>query len=127
MVLMDSWYFASRVIRFLENEGKSWISEAKSNRLIYMNDKWITLQEYSDSLDTEKMKCFTIGNEQCLITSMATKMKRIGDVRLVISGGRNSVKFFVTDMMAWKPKRIMEMNLRRWDIKTILTQSIIIG
>ena len=119
MVLMDSWYFASRMIGFLEHEGKSWISEAKSNRLIYVNEKWISLQEYSDSLNPEEMKCFTIGNEQYLTVSMATKMKRIGDVRVVISKGKDSVKFFVTDMIAWKPKRIMEMYLRRWDIEVM--------
>lgn len=96
MVLMDSWYFACRMFGFLEHGGKSWIMEAKNNRLFYMNDKWITLQEYSDSLDTEQMKCFTIGNKHYVITSIAAKMKRIGDVRALISRGRNSQKFFVT-------------------------------
>ena len=88
MVLMDSWYFASRMNRFLEHEGKSWISEAKSNRLIYVNERWFSLREYSDSLNPEEMKCFTIGNDQYLTMIIATKMKRISDVRVVISKGK---------------------------------------
>ena len=119
MVLFDSWYFASGLIGFLEKEGKDWISEAKSNRLILLDGKWIQLQEYAKSLDLREMKCYTIGGKQYFTKSIITKMKRIGDVRIVISRGIDSEKFFVTNRMDMKPKRIMEMYLRRWDIEVM--------
>ena len=41
------------------------------------------------------------------------------DVRIVVSRGIDSEKFFVTNRIDMKPKRIMEMYLRRWDIEVM--------
>ena len=41
-VVFDSWYFSSRLVRFLEREKKDWVTEAKSNRTILVNGSWMT-------------------------------------------------------------------------------------
>ena len=117
IALFDSWYFASKLTGFLESLGKDWISEAKSNRKILVDGKWIRIGEYEESLDIKSMKCYTIDGKQYFTKSIITRMKKIGEVRIVVSRGTEGKKFFVTNMVSWKPKRVMEMYLRRWDIE----------
>ena len=76
MVLFDSWYFASKLIKFLEHERKDWISEAKSDCLILVDGKWVQIQEYAESLDLREMKCYTIGGKQYFTKSIITRMNK---------------------------------------------------
>ena len=36
----------------------------------------------------------------------------------MVSRGQNAEKFFVTNRIDWKPKRVIDQYLRRWDIET---------
>ena len=117
-VVFDSWYFASGLVRFLEREERDWITEAKGNRLILVDGEWIRISDYARSLDPGRMKCITIGGKQYFTRSIITRMKKIGEVRIVVSRGIDSEKF-VTNRIDWKPKEIVEMYLRRWDIETM--------
>ena len=46
-----------------------------------------------------------------------TRIKKAGAVRIVVSHGIEGKKFFVTNIITWKPKPIMETYLWRWDIE----------
>ena len=119
IALFDSRYFAAKLTGFLESLGKHWISEAKSDRKILVNGKWISIGKYEESLDLRDMKCYAIGGKRYFTKSIVTRIRKVGDVRIVVSRGVEEKKFFVTNMITWKPKRIMEMYLRRWDIETM--------
>jgi hypothetical protein len=54
-VVFDSWYFATRLLDFLEKENRDWITEAKSNRKILINGSWIKLRDYAASLNIRTM------------------------------------------------------------------------
>ena len=45
--VFDSWYFASRLVRFLERENRDWVTEAKSNRKIFVDGKRTRLMDYA--------------------------------------------------------------------------------
>jgi hypothetical protein len=45
------------------------------------------------------MKCYTIGSRQYFTKSIMTKMKKIGEARIVVSRGTEGKKFFVTNMI----------------------------
>jgi hypothetical protein len=89
----DSWYFAAKLTRFLESLGKHWISQAKSDRKILVNG------EYEESLDLRDMKCYAISGKLYLTKSVVTRIRKVGDVRIVISRGVEGKKFFVTNMI----------------------------
>ncbi len=59
-VVFDSWYFASRLVRFLEKETKDWVTEAKSNRNIFVDGKWVRLKDYADSLNLRNMTAYSV-------------------------------------------------------------------
>ena len=116
-VVFDSRYFASRLIRFLERERKDWVTEAKSNRKIHLNDGWIRLRDYADSLDLRDMVSYSVDGKSYFMKSIITKMKGVGTVQVIVSRGLNSEKFFVTNRIDWKPKKVIDRYLRRWDIE----------
>ena len=116
-VVFDSWYFASRLVRFLERENKGWVTEAKNNRKIFVGEEWMRLKDYAASLNFRDMTACKVDENTYFMKSITTRMKNIGRVQVRVSRGQNAEKFFVTNMIEWKPKQIMEMYLRRWDIE----------
>ena len=115
MALFDSSYFAAKLTNFLESLGKSWILEAKSYRRILVIGKWLGIVEYKRSLSPGNMVCFTTGGKHYFTEIIVTTIKKIGGVRIVVSMGMEGKKFFVINLIRWKPKKIMETYLRRWD------------
>lgn len=116
-VVLDSWYFSSRLVRFLEREEKDWITEAKSNRKIFVDGEWMRLKDYAASLSLRNMAAYSIDDSTYFMTSITAEMKNVGKVQVIISIGRNSEKFFVASRIDWKPKKVIELYLRRWDIE----------
>ena len=77
----------------------------------------ISIEKYEESPDLRDMKCYTIGGKQYFTKSIVTRIKKVGSVRIVVSHGIEGKKFFVTNIITWKPKPIMETYLWRWDIE----------
>ena len=116
-VVFDSWYFSSSLLRFLERERKDWATEAKSNRTILVNRSWMKLEDYAASLNLSNMTAYSIDDSTYFMKAITTRMKNAGKVQVIISIGRNSEKFFVTISVERKPKKVMDLYLRRWDIE----------
>ena len=116
-VVFDSWYFSSRLIRFLEREKKDWVTEAKSNRTIMVSGSWMKLRDYAASLKLRNMTAYRIDDSTYLMKDINTGMKNAGKVQVIVSIGKNSEKSFVTNRIEWKPKKMIDLYLRRWDIE----------
>ncbi len=101
----------------MERERKDWITEAKSNRKILVNGSWIRLRDYEASLNLRNMTAYSIDGGTYLMKAITTGMKNVGKVQVIISIGKGSEKFFVTNRIDWKPKKVSELYLRRWDIE----------
>ena len=75
------------------------------------------LRDYAASLNLRNMTAYSIDDSTYFMKAMTTRMKNAGKVQVIISIGRNSEKFFVTSRIDWKPKKVMDLYLRRWDIE----------
>jgi len=82
-----------------------------------VDEKWIRLSDYAASLNIRDMTAYSIENSTHLMTSVITRMRNVGKVQVIISIGKNAEKFFVTNRIDWKPKKMIEQYLRRWDIE----------
>ena len=96
--------------------GKDYVSEAKSNRTVCIDGKWITLRDYAYTLDLKSMKSYTVNGKTYFMKAITTRMKNAGIVKVIVSRGINSLKFFVTNSSV-KVKTIIGKYLRRWDIE----------
>lgn len=118
-VVMDSWYFSNELVQYIESLGKSWVAETKLNRLIYVNDEWITIEELVAGIKIREMRSYKINGKTYLIGSYIVNMKGIGAVNLVISLGEGMTKVIVSNRLDWKAKKVIEKYLRRWDIEVM--------
>ena len=104
-VVFDFLYFASRLMRSLEREGKDGVTEAKSNHTILVNGSWMKLRDYAASLNLRNMMAYSIDDSTYFMKAITTRMKNVGRVQVAVSIGENAEKFFVTNRIDWKPKR----------------------
>ena len=102
---------------FLEREKKDWITEAKINCTILVNGSWMKLRDYAASLKLRNMTAYRIDDSTYLMKDINTGMKNAGKVQVIVSIGKNSEKSFVTNRIEWKPKKMIDLYLRRWDIE----------
>ena len=98
-------------------EKKDWLTGAKSNRKVLVNGSWMKLRDYAASLSLRNMTAYSIDDSTYFMTSITAEMKNAGKVHVIISIGKNSEKFFVTISVERKPKKVIELYLRRWDVE----------
>lgn len=87
-VIIDSWYVCNDIIKLCLKKGLTLIGNIKSNRLIQFEENgWIKLSKYYKSI-SRKRKDFTtliINDATCKIHSKIVKLKKVGEVKLIIS------------------------------------------
>ena len=119
-VTMDCWYFCKDMTAHIEGLGKSWIAEAKSNRLVWYNGKWRSLLYFANEMIGKyNFKVANIGDESKYYMKVFTvKMKEIGTVRLLVSLNKHgNFKFYVSNRLDWKELSMMKHDYPRWDIE----------
>ena len=45
-VAADRWYFCVTIIKYLAYLGKKWVFASKSNRIIFVDNRWMSLKEF---------------------------------------------------------------------------------
>ena len=118
-VTFDCWYFCKTLTDHIESLGKNWVGQVKSNRQIWVDDEWISVKKYADSIFPDKcFKTARIGDDTYLVKAVTVEMKNMGLVRLLISySERGNFKFFATNRVGWNEARILKIYCRRWDIE----------
>jgi len=131
-VLFDGWYLNNDLIDFIEENHKTWISRMKSNRLIRVKGKNISVSEYRDSL-TEKdftesaikdrkfrfhSKCFPVkslnNNKTRLVFVQEYDWKKKTWTKIVI---------IATNQITWHSNKIIKSYLLRWSIEVFFRDS----
>ena len=83
-----------------------------------VSGSWMKLRDYAASLKLRDMTAYSIDDSTYFMKSINTRMKNAGKVQVIVSIGKNSEKFFVTNRIDWKPKKVIDLYLRRLDIET---------
>ncbi|OYT61100.1 hypothetical protein B6U81_03795, partial [Thermoplasmatales archaeon ex4484_30] len=115
VVVFDEWYMSREVIEFLNNRCLTWVSMAKSNRLILQEDeKWSNLKDYSKEISKDYFKRINqeMGEKRFRwLYETTVVMKNVGEVKLVILKERiNSKKcmFLVSNDIMMDGMKIFE-------------------
>ena len=121
-VLFDSWYLNPTVVKACQEKGYLYISQAKSNRTIYVEGEKFSATQYAKRQRGKALKqtnCIPRSqNSPVKAKSLLVKMNRLGKVRLVIS--RNEAGryvFLVTDHLGLPMVEVIRRYDIRWDIE----------
>jgi hypothetical protein len=121
--VFDEWYMCKVILEFLANRGLTWISQAKSNRRILVNNEWINLTNFAKSLPREVFKRIDAKLEEKRykwIYETEVTMKNVGLVKLVILKKRKNSKsltFLVSNNTELTGSKILEYYKKRWSIE----------
>ena len=116
LVIIDAWYFANEFVKHLKELELDWITRAKSNRLVYYDEKWISLKSLTTKIPRvcyKKIWIKTDKIEYCYIYSIVLKMKKVGKVKIVISynnpyDSEEEPYFLVSNRIDITPKQMIE-------------------
>lgn len=127
-IVMDNWYFAVDLVKFIANKGLFWISEAEVNRRISYRGKWVRADELVKLIPPTKFnKKVTLLNTKgketsFFVYSFITKVKGIpGKVNVCLAIGKwdakdpKDVHIFVTNDLKIGAKQIVKKYSLRWN------------
>jgi len=123
VVVFDAWYMSKELVDFLSSRGLTWVSSAKSNRLIQVDDTWVSLSSFAKSLSTQVFRRINklVGEQRfkwLFETTMV--MKHVGLVKLVILRERKNGKtctFLVSNNTGLDGLQVLEYYKKRWRIE----------
>ena len=122
-IVFDSWYMAKEILDFINSRGLTWVSKTKSNRLILVDDKWVSLKWYAKHLSK---KSFTRIDKMVdekrfkWIFETTVTMKNVGQVKLVILRTRKnsrSISFLASNNTKLNGMKVLEYYKKRWSIE----------
>jgi hypothetical protein len=123
VIVFDEWYMSQEITDFIASRSLTWVSQAKTNRLIRINEEWIGLTAYARTLPVE---AFTRVNAEVdekrfkwfYETSMV--MKNVETVKLVVLKQRKNSKkytFLVSNTTSLNGMQVLEYYKKRWAIE----------
>ena len=122
-VVFDSWYGAKELFDFLTSRGQTWITEAKTNRLIQWEDEWLQIKQVFKLIPKKAFKRIDTEIEDTRFKwylELEIVMKNVGRVKLTFLRKRKNSKTFtalITNNTKLNTSQIIQYYKRRWDIE----------
>ena len=118
-VVGDSWYFSKDLTDQIEQLGKDWVFQSKSNRLIISNRKWTPLSKFAEKMiNKKKFRVVFIGDDKYFMKVFKVRMKGMGMLKLLITMSKHgNFNFYITNRLDWKEVGIARQYAKRWDIE----------
>jgi hypothetical protein len=122
----DNGVLTVELTRLIESQGKHWVSELESSRLILWQDRWQRMDEVATELRQQHPESFRPVSVRCRngerkafwAFTKTVRLKRYERKRIVIVHERADLtetpRFLVTDAVHWESGRIIETWSFRW-------------
>ena len=124
VVVFDEWYMSKELLEFLNSYRVTWVSMAKSNRLVLQgNDTWVNLREYARGIPKSCFKRIDKELEERRyrwLYETKVVMKNVGEIKLVILKERinsRNCKFIVSNDISMEGLKVFEYYKKRWSIE----------
>ena len=123
VIVFDAWYMSKELVDFISSRGLFWVSSAKSNRLIQIDDLWISVSMYARDISKKMFNRINklVGEQRFKwIYETTVVMKNIGLVKLVIlreRGNSKSCTFLVSNNIDLNGLQVLEYYKKRWSIE----------
>lgn len=114
----DSWYLCKDIVDHIESYGRLWIFATKTDRLVMVNKRYISIAEYFNSLSDDKFAEIEIDGKKLLVYHKTLYFKSLKKkARLIISKRGKDVLFLATNRSG-TVKGIISDYMLRWTVET---------
>ena len=122
----DNGVLTLDLTRYIESQGKHWVSEIECSRHINWSGKWQRVdiiaeglrKEHPESFRHIKVNCRIGETREYWVFTKQIRLKRYGQKRLVIvhdtSDLSGTPRYYLTDALHWESVRILETWSYRW-------------
>ena len=119
IVLMDAWYFCKHVVDAIRARGWHYISEAKSNRIVYHDGSRNRLDEMPLKL-RDMFRDVETGGDLYAAFKVQVEIPKIGLTTLLMKSKlqkkRDPIHFLVSDLLEWSSSQLIETFRKRHKI-----------
>jgi hypothetical protein len=123
VIVFDSWYMAKDILEFISSRGLTWVSKAKNNRLIFIDEKWVSLKWYAKHLSKKSFsridKVVDEKRYKWFFEATVT-MKNVGEIKLVVLRTRKNSKsfsFLTSNNTKLNGLHVLGYYKKRWSIE----------
>ncbi len=122
-IVFDSWYMAKDILDFLSSRGITWVSKAKNNRVIFVDEKWVSLKCYAKHLSKKSFTRIdkTVDEKRYKwFFEITLTMKNVGKVKLVVLRARKNSKsfsFLASNNIKLNGLQVLTYYKKRWSIE----------
>jgi len=122
-VVFDEWYMCHELLEFLNSHGLTWVSQAKSNRCIQLDNLWVGLNRFTKTLSHQVFKRINAELEEKKYKwfyETNVMMKNAGFVRIVVLKRRKNSKkwaFLISNNTGLSGLKVLEYYKKRWCIE----------
>jgi len=123
VIVFDSWYMAKEILDFISSRGLTWVSKARNNRLILIDETWVSLKWYAKHLSKKRFtRIDKIVDEKRYkwFFEATVTMKNVGEVQLVVLRMRKnsrSFSFLASNNTKLNGLQVLRYYKKRWSIE----------
>lgn len=117
--VFDSWFLCKEIHDVIESYGKAYVSQAKSNRIMWLGETRTNVKDYAESVPGKEFREVEVKGKVFLAHRVVCKMSKLGKVGLCVTyekGSPEDKMFLVTNKPSWEEKKILETYGKRWTI-----------
>lgn len=130
-VVIDTWYFSNDFVDFIQEKGRTFITEASIDRLISYRGKWTCAGELVKLIPSDKYRWVTVtkphGKKKGFYTyCFKSKLKELkGKFLVVVAIGKwdkddpKDVHIYVTNHISYSAEDVLKKYALRWRIECI--------
>lgn len=108
VVLYDSWYFCRQIVEAARARGWDWVTQAKSNRIVFYKGRRMNVTQLAESLPEKRFRKVKVRGDAFTVCGLEVWMPKVGDVKLVVSREEDGFRFYVTSRLDWSSRRVLE-------------------
>jgi hypothetical protein len=122
--LLDSWYTSTKIINGFTSKNYDVIGAIKSNRVIYPDNRKVSISDYAASLTRGKFHSVTVKNVEYLVFRYVGRLNGIEKAVILLTypkaqfGVKSAFRAFICTDTDLSDNEILEHYAHRWSIET---------
>jgi hypothetical protein len=122
--LMDSWYTSTKIINGFTGRNYDVIGAIKTNRVIYPNDKKISIADHVQTLTQNDFHSVTVKTDEYLVFRYEGRLNGIEKAVVLLTypkdnfGVKSALRAFICTDLSLTDKEIFDHYGHRWSIET---------
>ena len=108
VVAFDSWYFCHQIVEAARARGWDWVTQAESNRIVHIEGERVNVTRLAERLPARHFRKVKVRGEAFALYGLEVWMPKAGKVRMVVSRELDGFHFYVTNMLDWTDRQMLE-------------------